>query len=155
MSTNISQRTDPTLNGKPVPAEAPSGAAIGWISFAGFMMILGGGFAILTGLALLINPDAFAVKDSLFEANATTWGWWQLIIGSVVVLSGIGVFAGNVLARIVGVIVATLSAMGAFVFMPLYPLWAICLIAIDVAVIWALTAHGRDVQKMDDTVDVR
>jgi hypothetical protein len=155
MSTNVSQRADPTLNGKPVKTEAPSGAAVGWISFAGFMMILGGSFAVLAGLALLINPDAYTVKDTLFEANATTWGWWQLIIGSVLVLSGFGVFVGNVLARTVGVIVAMLSAIGAFASMQVYPLWAICVIAIDVAVIWALTAHGRDVQKFDNTVDVR
>lgn len=155
MSTNISTITEPTLNGKRAPAEAPSGAAVGWISFAGFMMILAGSFAILAGLALLINPDTYPVKDSLFQTSATTWGWWKLFIGTVVLLSGLGVFTGNVLARTVGVIAATLSAIGAFVFMPVYPVWAICLIAIDVAVIWALTAHGRDIQKMDDTVYVK
>jgi hypothetical protein len=154
MSTDISTRTDPVLNGKLAPTEAPSGAAIGWISFAGFMMILEGSFAIFAGLALLINPDTYPIKDSVFQASATTWGWWQLIIGSVVALSGFAVFTGNVLARTIGVLVATVSAVGAFVFMPVYPVWAICLIAIDVAIIWALTVHGRDVRKLNDTVYV-
>ena len=41
-------------------------------------------------------------------------------------------------------IVAGLSAIAAFMWLPYYPLWGIVIIALDVAVIWALTAHGRD-----------
>jgi multisubunit Na+/H+ antiporter MnhG subunit len=152
--TRMQPSLDGKVDGRHTPTEAPSGAAVGWISFAGFMMILGGSFAILAGLGLLIHPDTYPLKDSVFQASATTWGWWKLIIGTIVLLSGFGVFTGNMLARTVGVIAATLSAIGAFVFMPLYPLWAICLIAIDVSVIWAVTAHGRDIQKLDDTVYV-
>ena len=129
----------------------PSGAAVGWISFAGFMLILAGSFAILAGLAALINPDQLqATKDSVISASATTWGWWKIIVGSIVLISGFGVFSGNVLARTVGVIAAMVSAISMFVYMPFYPVWAICIIAADISVIWALTAHGRDVQKMQD-----
>jgi hypothetical protein len=59
-------------------------------------------------------------------------------------LSGIGVFSGNVLARTVGVIAAALSLIANFVFIPAYPLWAIVVITIDVLVIWAPTAHGSE-----------
>ncbi|MGH2678574.1 MAG: DUF7144 family membrane protein [Actinomycetota bacterium] len=31
--------------------------------------------------------------------------------------------------------------------MPYYPVWAIVIIALAVSVIWALTAHGRDVTR--------
>ena len=59
---------------------------------------------------------------------------------------GAGILTGNVLARTVGVIIAGISAIGNFAFMPYYPVWAIIVIAIDIAIIWALTAHGRDVE---------
>jgi uncharacterized membrane protein len=114
------------------------------------MLILAGSFAIFAGLGMLINPDSFAAKDQVFSASPTTWGWWHLIIGTVVLLSGVGVFSGNVLARTVGVIAAMISCISAFVSIGIYPVWSICIIAIDVAVIWALTAHGRDIQKMAD-----
>lgn len=129
-------------------SDQPSGKAVGWIAFAGFMMILGGSFGMLAGLAALINPDSWTAVDSIFEQSAETWGWWHLLIGAIVFFAGFGVFSGNVLARTVGVIVATISAISAFVWMPVYPIWGICLIAIDVMVIWALTAHGRDVEKV-------
>jgi hypothetical protein len=130
----------------------PSRAAMGWISFAGFMMILGGGFSMLQGLGWIINSNNVFPegRDALLGQDATAWGWWQILIGAVVLLAGIAVFSGNVLARTVGVIAAIVSALGAFVSMTLYPVWGISIIAIDVAIIWALTAHGRDIQKAQD-----
>jgi hypothetical protein len=74
------------------------------------------------------------------------WGWLHLIVGLVVVACGFGVFTGNVLARTVGVILAGLSMVANFFFIPVYPLWAIIIITIDALVIWALTAHGREVR---------
>ena len=130
-------------------SQRPSGAAIGWISFAGFVLILGGSFSMLAGLGGILNPDSFAASDTIIEQSADTWGWWHLIVGAVVLFSGFGVFTGNVLARTVGVIGATVSAISAFVWMPVYPVWGIIIISIDLAVIWALTAHGRDIQKAE------
>ncbi len=151
----MSQRpTEPRVGPSPVrvpdaPISEPSGAAIGWITFAGIVMIVAGSFEIFAGLAALINPDSFTGVDSIFKQNAESWGWWHLLVGAVIVLAGFGVFTGNVLARIVGVIAATVSAIAAFVWLPIYPVWGILVIAVDIAVIWALTAHGRDIQKAE------
>ena len=67
-------------------------------------MIMVGSFQVIAGLAVLIDPDSFTAVDSIFEQTAESWGWWLLLVGAVVVLAGFGVFTGNVLARIVGVI---------------------------------------------------
>ena len=75
----------------------------------------------------------------------TTWGWIHLIAGIIIYLAGFGLFSGAVWARTVGVILAAISAFVSFAWIPLYPVWSIVIIAIDVAVIWALTAHGRDI----------
>ena len=53
--------------------------------------------------------------------------------------------SGNVAARTVGVGVAGLAAIVNFAWLPYYPVWSIIVIAISVAIIWALTAHGRDI----------
>ena len=47
--------------------------------------------------------------------------------------------------QVVGVILATLSAIANFAFIPYQPVWSITLIAVNVFVIWALTVHGRDI----------
>src|SRR5215211_5721636 len=125
----------------------PSVGAIGWITFAGFVMIVSGGFSILQGLAWLISSDNFAGKDLIFSGSPTSWGWVQVIVGAIVLLSGFGVFTGNVLARTVGVFAVALNMLTAFASMTFYPFWGFIIILIDISIIWALTVHGRDIQK--------
>jgi hypothetical protein len=123
-----------------------SGWAVGWTGFAAFMMLMIGTFQAIAGLAGIVEDTVYvATTKYIFEFDATTWGWIHLIFGILVVLAGFGLFSGAVWARTVGVILAVLSAIANFAFIPWYPLWSITIIAADVAVIWALTAHGRDI----------
>jgi uncharacterized membrane protein (DUF106 family) len=123
-----------------------SGWAVGWEYFASVMLLIGGIFGIISGIVAIAKKEFYVVGEKwVFNFNVTTWGWIHLILGIVVLLAGIGILSGNVLARTVGVIVAAISAILNFMWLPYYPVWAITVIAIDVAVIWALTAHGRDI----------
>jgi hypothetical protein len=132
-----------------------SGAAVGWISFAAFMLIMVGTFHAIAGLAGIIENEFYSVVPAagteatgdvyFLQFDATTWGWVHLIGGLIVLFAGFGLFRGAVWARTVGVIVAVISAIVSFAWLPWYPVWSITIIAIDIAVIWALTAHGRDI----------
>jgi hypothetical protein len=62
----------------------------------------------------------------------------------VVVLAAVGLLSGKVWARTVGVILAVISGLAAFAWLPWYPVWGILFIAASIGVIWALTAHGKD-----------
>ncbi len=120
--------------------------AAGWIAFAGFMMILLGSFHAVAGLVGLIDDQFYVTTQKyVFQFDRTTWGWIHLILGIVVVLAGFGVFSGAVWARTVGVILGVVSAIAAFAWLPYYPIWSVAIIAVAIAVIWALTAHGREV----------
>ena len=132
-----------------------SGAAVGWITFAGIMLIMVGVFHVIAGLAGIIENEFYsavpaagtqATGDVYFlQFDATTWGWIHLIGGLIVMFAGFGLFRGAVWARTVGVIVAVISAIVNFAWMPWYPVWSIAMVAIAIIVIWALTAHGRDI----------
>ena len=120
--------------------------AAGWAGFAGFMLILIGVFDVIQGLVALFNDEFYVVtQEWVFEFDITAWGWIQLILGVALIASGMGIFSGNVAGRTVGVIMAGIAAIVNFAWLPYYPLWSIIVIAICVAVIWALTAHGRDI----------
>jgi hypothetical protein len=126
--------------------ENRSSWAVGWISFAGVVMIMAGFFQAIAGIVAIFEDEFFVVtKDWVFQLDPTAWGWIHLIIGVILLLAGIGVFTGNVLARTIGVILALVSALTAFAWLPYYPVWGVIIIALDIAVIWALTAHGRDI----------
>jgi hypothetical protein len=69
------------------------------------------------------------------------------LASAVVALSGVGLFSGAIMARIVGVALAFISALIGFFWIPWYPFWAILIVAVSFFVIWALVAHGRDVKE--------
>ena len=123
-----------------------SSAAVGWAGFAGVMLILIGIMDFIQGLVALVNDEFFVIDDDwVVKFDVTAWGWIHIILGIVLVASGIGIFSGNLAARIVGIVVASVAMVANFAWLPYYPVWSIILIAISGAVIWALTAHGRDI----------
>jgi hypothetical protein len=126
--------------------QTTSGWAVGFILFAGIMMIMVGIFQALQGLiAIFENEFYVATRNYLFEFDATAWGWIHLLIGLLVAFAGWGLLSGRTWARVVAITLAVLSAIANFLFIPYYPFWSLLIIAVDVFVIWALVAHGRDV----------
>ena len=109
-------------------------------------MIMMGIWWAISGLVALFNDEFYVVGVRyIFELDISTWGWVHLIIGAVVLIAGFFLFQGKVWARTVGVIIAVLSALAAFAWLPYYPIWGIILIVVSIAIIWALTVHGRDI----------
>jgi hypothetical protein len=120
-----------------------SGWAVGFILFAAIMLIMSGIFQFFAGLVALFNDEFYvATRNYVFQFDATSWGWIHLIGGLIVALAGFGLLAGQTWARVVGIILALLSAIANFAFIPYYPFWALTIITLDIFVIWALAAHG-------------
>jgi hypothetical protein len=111
-------------------------------------MVISGALNALYGLIALLNDDwvVWTNRGSLY-LDISNWGWIHLGIGIIVLISGIGVFSGNILARTVGVIAATISLIANFFFIPAYPIWAVTVVVINGLVIWALTAHGAEMRE--------
>jgi len=127
---------------------------VGWIGFAGIVLILNGAFSALQGAVALIGSNVYyvAVPGSLLLFDVTGWGWWNIVIGLLLVIVGISLLTGAGWARVVAIILASLSALGQLLLLPAQPWWAVIVIAIDVLVIYALTAHGREIAIPDDEV---
>jgi hypothetical protein len=145
MTDDTDQQTGYTTTGT---YETEQSGWTGWIAFAGIMMIVAGSLNALYGLVGVVNDEwvVWTNRGSLY-LDVSQWGAVHLVVGLVMLLSGIGVFSGNILARTVGVIVASVSLIANFFFIPAYPLWALVVITLDVLVIWALTAHGKEMRQ--------
>lgn len=125
-----------------------SAAAVGVIAFAGILMVLAGVFHVIQGLVALVNDNFFVVgREYVFQFDLTTWGWIHLIGGIIVGLAGIALFQGSTWARTVAAVVAGLSIIASFLWMPYYPVWSLVVVTFDLFVIWAVTAHGRDITR--------
>jgi hypothetical protein len=128
-----------------------SGMAVGFTVFAAIMMLMVGVFQALQGLIAIFENEFYVqTRNYLFEFDATTWGWIHLVIGLLVAFAGWGLLSGRTWARVVGITLAALSATANFLFIPYYPFWSLLIITLDIFVIWALTAHGREYRELKD-----
>jgi hypothetical protein len=111
---------------------------------AGILLLLAGVFQFFEGLAAVVKGD-FYVKTAhnAYALSVGAWGWIHLIIGIVAIVVGFSVLAGRSWARVFAIVLAFLSAVSNFMFIPYYPVWAISIMVLDVAVIWALTNYDR------------
>lgn len=145
MTHTESQRatTDPSYPVQRTPQVTPW---VGMVVFAGTMLLLLGGFQIFQGLVALIRDDFYAVTRTglLLELDFTAWGWIHLIIGVIAMITGVGVLAGQMWARVVGIVIAGIGALANLAFLSAYPVWSTIMIALDVLAIYALAVHGRE-----------
>jgi hypothetical protein len=121
---------------------------VGWVGFAGFMMVLSGTFQAIGGLVGLFRDSFYVVNSDqlLVINNVHTWGWVNLIVGSIVLLAGISLFSGSTWARVVAVLLAMGSAIVNLVAISLYPIWAVTCIVLSVLVIYAVMVHGSELK---------
>ena len=133
---------------EPYAASREPTAWVGFILFAGIMLFMMGGFQVIEGFVALFKDDYYLVtrNDMIISIDYTSWGWTHLLIGLVAIGTGIGVLLGQMWARVVGIIVAVISALVNIAFLPAYPIWSTIVIATDVLVIYALSVHGGEVK---------
>jgi hypothetical protein len=127
--------------------DAPTAWA-GWVVFGGVMLIMLGAFQVIEGLVALFDDGFYLVRSNglVVDVDYNTWGWVHTIIGAIGILAGLGLLAGNMAARIVGVVIACLSALVNLAFISAYPVWSAIMITIDVIVIYAIIVHGRELK---------
>ncbi len=126
-----------------------SGAAVAGSMFASVMLMIVGVFQFLAGIAAIINDETFVIgQEYVFKLDTTSWGWIHMLLGILLFLAGLALIQGAVWARTVATILAALSAISAFMWLPYQPWWSVLIIVLDIFVIWAVTAHGRDITKV-------
>lgn len=120
----------------------------GWVVFAGIMLIMLGAFQAIEGLVALFDRGYYLVTSSGLVVNVdyNVWGWVHLILGILAVATGFGLLAGNTAARVVGIVLAVVSAILNLAFIAAYPVWSTIVIGVDVIVIYAIVVHGRELK---------
>jgi hypothetical protein len=126
---------------------AKSSTWTGWISFAGWIMIVIGILDFFEGLIAVIRGQYYVLTSSqIVVFDVKTWGWLTLLWGIVIALVGFGLLAGEGWARVVAIIVVTLNIIEQLGFLgaAAYPLWALTVMALNFIVLFALFTKWDD-----------
>ena len=123
--------------------EEISGWAAGGITFAACVLLIVGTFQSIAGLVAIIDDEFYVVtRNYTFDLDVSAWGWIHLIIGILLIATGWGLFSRSTWAGVTAIVLAMLSAVANFFFIPYYPFWSILMIALAVWVIWSVTRPG-------------
>jgi hypothetical protein len=130
---------------KTAPPEAyyatePRGA--GWVLFAAIMLGFAGTLALIDGIVALSRSSFYVAGAHFVFSDLRTWAWITLILGAVAILAAFGVVAGSAWARWFGIVVAAVNAIGQLAWIQSYPMWSLCIFAVDILVIYALAVYG-------------
>ena len=124
----------------------PSGRATtdsGWAVFAGVLFVLAGIFHVMWGIAAIGNDDNF-VADELLFGDLSLWGVFYLILGALQLLAAWLIGTGKRAGQLLGLLLASLSAVNAMFSFAAYPLWSATILILDLLVIYGLSVHGDD-----------
>lgn len=122
---------------------------VGWVFFAAFMMVFVGFFQMLQGLTAVLKDTYYVVLPQwIVSVDLSVWGWIHMVIGGVLLCTGLALFSGKEWARVLGVIFVGLSMLANLLFIAAYPWWSVIVIALDVFVAYALIVHGGEAKNL-------
>jgi len=111
-------------------------------------MVMLGTFQAIEGLVALFKDTYFVTPRSglVVSVSYTTWGWVHLLLGILVALAGLGVMAGQGWARWFAIVVVSLNFIAQLGFLgnSQYPLWSLTVMALNVIILFALTARWSE-----------
>jgi hypothetical protein len=114
----------------------------GWSTFAGIMVLLAGVLNASWGIAAIDTANFFVEDERFVFSDLNTWGWIILIVGVIQVFAAFSIWAGGQFGRWIGIIAASVSAIGALLSIPGYPFWSLAVFGIDLLIIYGLSAYG-------------
>ncbi|MFL1380005.1 DUF7144 family membrane protein [Nocardiopsis protaetiae] len=131
-------------------AESPNG----WQFFAATLLIVIGSVNVIQGLVALFTPDYYMVGGT--EMLVMGYGAWGVLLGLwgvVLMAAGLSLLSGSTWARVFAIVLASLNALAQLAFVVAMPVWSMVAIAIDILVIYGLTAGWPSRSAQEDTMD--
>ena len=127
----------------------------GWIGFAGILLLVVGAIDFMQGLIALFEDEYYVVTQSGFLAvDLTAWGWIMMIWGVLLVLGGLGLLSAQGWARWFAIVVVCLNFIAQLGFLgkSQTPIWSLTVVALNIIVLYALTARWSESQAEIETL---
>ncbi|MFV2039628.1 MAG: hypothetical protein ACC660_05250 [Acidimicrobiales bacterium] len=121
----------------------------GWVVFSGVVITIAATLNLIYGITLLVNDDWIVLTpQALIRFDLTTVGVIYLIFAAFQFFVAMGVFHGELWARVLAIVGASLGIVAQMAFMSIYPAWSWLVIIIDGLIIYGLAVHGDEVAEL-------
>jgi hypothetical protein len=112
--------------------------------FVAVLLMIAGVLDIVYGIAAVSNSRIYVAEEHYVFSTVHTWGWIQVILGAILVLASLSLMSGGAFGRVVGIIAASIAAIGALLDVAgPHPWWAIGVFALCVICIHGLFVLGE------------
>jgi hypothetical protein len=117
----------------------------GRATFAAVLLLIAGTLNIIYGIGALDKANIFTNETRYIFTNLNTMGWVLIVLGVIQLTGGFSLFAGNTYGRVIGIVGASLGAIGAlFSIGGANPWWSLAIFALCVYIIQGLVVLGED-----------
>ncbi len=118
----------------------------GWVTFAAVMVVIAGLYNVLSGAGAIAESESVTarVNEVLYGIDIKTWGWFWLVVGVAQLITGILLFSRSTIGDLMAIFGATVSASFTIFIIFVAPLWAITVLALDLGIIWIISANSDD-----------
>jgi len=117
----------------------------GRATFAAVLLLIAGTLNIIYGIGALDSANIFANDTRYIFTNLNTMGWVLIILGVIQLTGGFSLMAGNIYGRVIGLVGASLGAIGALLSIGgSNPWWSLAIFALCVYIIQGIVVLGDD-----------
>ena len=117
----------------------------GRATFAAVLLLIAGTLNIIYGIGALDSANIFANDTRYIFSNLNTMGWVLIVLGVIQLTGGFSLMAGNTYGRVIGIVGASLGAIGALLSVGgSNPWWSLAIFALCVYIIHGIIVLGED-----------
>ena len=115
--------------------------------FAAILLLMAGTLNIIYGFGAVGDAHFFTDSGSHYVFSSLHgWGWITVILGVIQLTASFSLFGGGAYGRVIGVVAATLGALGALLAIGTVPFWSLGVFAICLWVAHGLIVFGEPEQ---------
>ena len=117
---------------------------LGRAVFVAVLLMIAGTLNIIYGIAAVSDAQFFTNTTQYVFSGLHTWGWITVILGVIQVTAGFSLFAGGSFGRVIGIVAASLGAIGALLSVGgAFPFWSLAIFAICIICLHGLLVYGE------------
>ena len=118
---------------------------LGRAVFAAMLLLIAGTLNIIYGIGALDSANIFTNEKRYILTDLNTMGWVLIVLGVIQLTGGFSLFAGNTYGRFIGIVGASLGAIGALLSIGgANPWWSLAIFFLCVWIVYGIMILGEE-----------